>query len=74
MREGRYKEEADTEWECESCGYPGDAGDVAWYDERRGWFCSASCGRGERASRGEQRARYIDCGPQAWDDGGGVIS
>ena len=21
-----------------------------------------------RASRAEQRARYIDCGPQAWDD------
>lgn len=26
--------------------------------------------RGRAASRADQHARYIDCGPQAWDDRG----
>jgi hypothetical protein len=26
------------------------------------------------ASRAEQQARYLDCGPQAWDDVGGSES
>jgi hypothetical protein len=29
-------------------------------------------GQRRHATREEQRARYIDCGPRAWDDEGGM--
>jgi hypothetical protein len=55
---------------CETCGGPlvplGTLGNLMWFRCR-------DCGQelSANASREEQHARYIDCGPLAWDDRGG---